>query len=64
MENITLKNDCCKKVLEAVREEIFKLNITWRDRSENRDDSYDDAFEDGGEVVQKKILALLSVTEK
>ncbi len=47
-----------RQTLAKIRQEIESVNCTYRDRSENRDDSYDDAFEDGTEVMQKKILAL------
>lgn len=44
---------------EKMIEEIKKVYVGYYGRTEGRDDSYDDAFLDGTEVMQKKILDLL-----
>jgi len=46
-------------LIEVVRKEVAKAYVGWQDRSDNRDHSYDDAFLDGTEVMQEKILSLL-----
>ena len=50
-------------LLEASKKDVGMmmngLNITWRDRTDGRDDSYDDAFYDGTEVTTSRFLSLL-----
>lgn len=50
--------------LEEVIEIVSKIYVGWSDRTEGRDSSYDDAFEDGYEVTHARILAALSALKE
>lgn len=50
--------------LEEVIEIVSKIYVGWSDRTEGRDSSYDDAFEDGYEVTHSRILAALSALKE
>lgn len=50
-----------KRFIEHLRGEVDKMFVSWQERSKGRDDSQDDSFDDGQEIMKQKILALLSV---
>lgn len=48
-----------QKDREELRGKIEKLFCYWGERTEGRDNSQDDSFDDGQELMKQKVLSLL-----